>query len=98
MIVSVPILLPADAGAKVILMVQDAPDATLGSQLLVWTKSPVTATPEIASAREPLLDNVAALGLLVVPTSWDSKLRLVGESPAKEVRIPNTPTPLVVPT
>jgi hypothetical protein len=74
---------PLAAGVKVTLIVQLPPAATLAPQVLVWTKSPGLAPEramlEIVKAAEPVLFSVTAWAVLVVPTDWLAKVRLLGE-------------------
>ena len=55
--VRVPVRAPAAVGLNVTVTVQEPPTATL-RQLLVWLKSPVTATPETVAAVVPELVTV----------------------------------------
>ena len=69
---------------KVTLIVQMAPAATLDPQLLVWAKSlalvPETAMLVTLKAALPELVRVIVWAVLVAPTDWFPKARLVGET------------------
>ena len=67
--VSVPVREPPVVGVKVTLIVQLALAATVPPQLLVWTKSPLTAMDEIVSVTVPLFVSVTGCATLLVPTS-----------------------------
>jgi hypothetical protein len=73
----------AREGLKVTLIVQFAPAATELPQVLVWAKSlalvPVIATLETYKVPLPLLLKVTVRAVLVVPTAWFPKDRLVDE-------------------
>jgi len=68
----IPVRVPVAVGAKVTLMVQLAPAATLPPQLLVSEKSdafvPVIARFEMINATLPVLPNVIPCAALVDPT------------------------------
>jgi hypothetical protein len=76
--------LPLADGVKVTLIVQMAPAATLDPQLLVWAKSlalvPETAMLVTLKAALPELVRVIVWAVLVAPTDWFPKARLVGET------------------
>jgi hypothetical protein len=76
--VRAPVLTPFALGAKVTLMVQEVPAATLRAQLLVWEKSPLTVMLVLVSAAVPVLLSVTRCEALVVPTSWPANVRPVG--------------------
>jgi hypothetical protein len=79
-IVTVPVWLPAVIGAKSTEIVQEAPAATLGVQVLVCPK-PVDAVTELTTSEDvPVLVSVTTWEALVEPTFCDAKLRLVGAS------------------
>ena len=65
-----PVRDPAAVGAKVTLIVQEAPGARLEPQLLVWEKSPLAVMLEIVRATAPLLVRSIASGELAVPRPW----------------------------
>jgi hypothetical protein len=75
--VRVPVRVPLPPGVKVTLNVQLAPPATLSPQVLVWAKSPLTATLLMLSGAPPVFFNVTACGKLVVPTSCLPKTMIV---------------------
>src|SRR6266567_963548 len=75
----------ATVGVKVTLIVQEAPNASvlgLMGQLLVWAKSPAFVPPMLIAVRVkapvPLSVSVTVWAVLLVPTAWFAKLRLVG--------------------
>jgi hypothetical protein len=76
----VPVREPAAVGLKPTLMLQLAPAATLVPQLFVAAKSPLAAMPEIVKAEPPVFARVIVCDVLVVPTVWLAKLKLVGVS------------------
>src|SRR6266851_3465721 len=76
--VSLPILVPAAVGAKVILTVQFAPTARLPTQVLVSEKSPLATTLEILKGTLPALLKSAVCAPLVVPTAWLENESLFG--------------------
>jgi hypothetical protein len=76
----VPVREPAAVGLKATLMLQLAPAATLVPQLFVAAKSPLAAMPEIVKAEPPVFARVIVCDVLVVPTVWLAKLKLVGVS------------------
>lgn len=85
---------PVAVGLKVTLTVQLAPAAKVLPQVVVLEKSPAFA-PVIAICHRcivtpPLLVIVTLCGLLLVPTVWLAKLRLVGDRPAA------VPTPVKI--
>ena len=69
-IVTEPRRLPEASGANVIVMVQLFPAATLAGQLLLWAKSPLAVTLEMARAALPVLVNVTVCAALMLPTAW----------------------------
>lgn len=66
--VSVPDRLPTTVGVNVTLIVHFAFSATDAPQVLVWAKSPLTATLVMVSVVGRLLVRVTEIGLLVLPT------------------------------
>ena len=78
--------LPLAAGLNVTLIVQLLPAATELPHVLVWAKSlallPVRARLVILKAALPVLLRVAICAVLVAPTDWLPKARLVGERPS----------------
>ena len=68
--VSVPVRLPTTVGVNVTLIVHLAFPATVVPQVMVWAKSPLTATLVIVSVVGRLLVRVTEIGLLVLPTVW----------------------------
>ena len=79
-IVNVPVRLPVAVGLKVTETVQAAPAAMLMPQVLVCEKSPDAAIELKVKAAEPGLLIATACAVLVVPSVWDAKVKLVGES------------------
>jgi hypothetical protein len=80
---------PGVVGAKVTLIVQLDPGATLEPQLLVSPKFALTAMLEIFKLVLPVLDSVTGCAALVVPTCCPAKLSEVGLSVAfAEVAVP----------
>jgi hypothetical protein len=75
--VRVPVRDPAAVGVNLTVTVQDPPTATL-AQLLVWLKSPVTATPETVAALVPELVTVTVWVAALDPTTVPAKDRLPG--------------------
>src|ERR1039458_4710787 len=75
--VRVPVRLPDAVGLNVTVTVQEPPTAML-VQLLVWLKSPVTATLETVAAVVPGLVTVTVCAAAVEPTSVRAKDRLAG--------------------
>ena len=78
--------LPLAAGLNVTLIVQLLPAATELPHVLVWAKSlallPVRARLVILKVALPVLLRVAICAVLVAPTDWLPKARLVGERPS----------------
>src|SRR5262249_2858601 len=83
-----PFRVPSAVGVKVTLMVQLAPAFTELPQLLFSAKSPLVAMLVMVRVALPLLVRVTVWGLLVVPTLWLPKARLVGD------RVTAGPAPL----
>jgi hypothetical protein len=88
---------PVAAGVNVTLMLQLLYGGIDEGQLLVWPKS-LLFGPEIwmdvmVSGRLPLLVRVAANGLLLMPTVWLPKLRLVGENATNGSLLTSNTTP-----
>jgi hypothetical protein len=78
---------PVAVGLKVAEIEQDAPTARvagLTGHVFVWAKSPtfapVIAMLPIVSGPPPEFVSVVAFAALVVPTTWEPKLWLVGDS------------------
>lgn len=65
-------------GVNVTLIVQTAASAKVEPQLLVWAKSPITATLLIVRAAVPVFWTLTVKGALVEPTSWPPKSTEVG--------------------
>ena len=65
-----PVHEPVTFGAKVTLIVQEAPGARLEPQLLVWEKSPLAVMLEIVRATAPLLVRSIAWGELAELGAW----------------------------
>ena len=89
--------LPLPTGAKVTLMLHEAPAATEPPQLLAWAKSPALTpeSPMLLMVKVPLpeLVRVTVCPALVVPTVWFPKLRLEGETLAADaVPVPERAT------
>ena len=79
--------------------VQEPPTATL-EQLLVWLKSPVTATPETVAAVVPELVTVTVCAAELEPTTVPAKDRLAGAAFSTgpgAVPVPDRLTVLVTP-
>src|SRR5712664_774647 len=68
---------PAAVGVNVTVTAQDPPTAML-VQLLVWLKSPVTATPDTVAAAVPELVTVTVCVEALDPTTVPAKDRLPG--------------------
>jgi len=66
--VKVPVAVPNDCGLNVTLIAQLAPAATEAPQVSVSAKLPLTEMPDMARGRVPVLVNVTACALLVVPS------------------------------
>jgi hypothetical protein len=60
-------------------MVQEAAAAKGLTQLLVWAKLPPVVMLVMVSGARPLLVRLTGLAVLVVPSAWFPKLRLVGD-------------------
>src|SRR5262249_52905143 len=90
----VPVRAKRAAGVNVTLMTQAPPGASAFPQVLVWAKSPVTVTPEMAKGILPVFVTVTACTALVVPTSWLLKLSAAGVTAA--VATPPVPVRLAV--
>jgi hypothetical protein len=83
--VSVPVSGPAEPGAKLTFSVQLLPGASgeTATQFPAAVKLVVTATVPTNKGAPPVLVTVTVCGLLlVVPTTWLPKLRLMGEREA----------------
>lgn len=76
--VTVPYRLPSAVGVKVTDIVQAIPGATLDPQVLSWAKSPLTAMDVMLKAELPVLVRVTGWAALVLPTTWPTKVKLVG--------------------
>jgi hypothetical protein len=80
------VLVPVAAGLNVTLMVQFFPANTLDPQVLVSAKSaefvPVIVMLVMVSVVVPILLRVTVCAVLVVPTVWLEKVRLVGAKEA----------------
>ena len=97
--VNVPVRIPDAVGVKVTLIVQLALPARPDPQLSVSAKSPLTVAPLTVKGVDVRFVRTMGWELLVVPTDWLPKLRLVGANWADAAAIkPKTPTPVVVPT
>jgi hypothetical protein len=77
-IVRVPDAEPTAIGANVTETVQEKPGAMLTLQVLVWLKGAVAVTLVTCMGPVPVFCTVTLLALLVVPSTWDEKLRLAG--------------------
>jgi len=80
LIVNVPVRVALVVGVNVTLIVQVELAATPFPQLSVSAKSPLVKMLVMCKGAVPLLESVTVCGVLVVPTGWPPKLRLVGES------------------
>jgi hypothetical protein len=78
--VTEPYRFPGAVGAKVTVIVHAIPTATLAPQVLVWAKSPLTATLVMFKVPLPVFVRVTVWGALVLPTAWPVKVRLWGTS------------------
>src|ERR1700728_187158 len=76
--VSVPVTVPAPAGAKVTVMAQTDPPARVAGQVLICEKLPLTLIPPTCSAALPLLVRVT-VSVALNPTGT-FRLRLMLES------------------
>ena len=96
MTVAAPVIAPVTLGVKVTLKVQVAAVATVAPQGTlpdgVALKSPLAAMLEMVSVVPELLVSVTVWGALVVPTDWDEKVRLVGDSATGISPVPDRPT------
>jgi len=81
-IVSVPLRVPVAVGVKVTEIVQFLPPATLAPQVLVSAKSPEATIDVTVNAACPELASETVSAVLVVPTLWELKVRLVADSVA----------------
>lgn len=79
-IASAPVRLPAAVGVKVTEMVQLALAVTLVPQVFVWAKSPDATIDVMTRAAVPELVSVTVCAALVIPSTCEAKVRLVGES------------------
>src|ERR1035438_2343065 len=74
---------PVAVGAKITLIMQSAPNATLLPQLFVWEKSsefaPVRPTPVMLRAAVPLLVSMTLCATLGVRIFWELKTRVAAE-------------------
>jgi hypothetical protein len=92
--VRVPSRVPVVVGLNVTETVQFAPvlsDDGLNGQVLVCAKSPVVPIAVIVKGAVPLLVMVTVCAVLVVPTDWLAKVRVVGLK-----LIPGVPVPVPV--
>jgi hypothetical protein len=78
-IVTVPDRDPDAVGAKVTLIVQEAPAATDVPQVFVCAKSPEATMPEMASGPVPVLESVTDWAAEVVPTAWEANVSEAAE-------------------
>jgi hypothetical protein len=67
-------------GLNVTSIVQLLPAATEAPQLLLSAKSPLAAMPEIVKLPVPMFVSVTGCAVLVVPTVWFAKARLVADN------------------
>jgi hypothetical protein len=81
---------PDAEGLKTTLIAQLAPAASDAPQLLVWLKSPVVTSEEIARDMFPLLVSVIVWAVLEVPTSCAAKVSDEGDNAGSAA----TPVPL----
>ena len=85
---------PRHRRVNVTLTVQLAASASVEGergQSLVWAKSPVVPRLEMVNGAVPVLVSVTICSVLVVPTSWSPKVRLVEE---RETAGAGSPTPV----
>jgi len=89
--------LPLAKGVKVTLMVQFAPAATELAHVLVCAKPvafvPVTARPEMVRAALPVFVSLMVCALLVVPTAWLAKVKLIADKLTAGAEAAATPVP-----
>jgi hypothetical protein len=91
--VTAPVRVPVAAGVKVTPKVQKAAGATEAGQLLLVTrKSPPATMLVMVKVAVPVLVKVTVCALLVVPTCWLPKVRLLADRLAMGI----TPVPLKV--
>jgi len=89
----VPLRLPEALGVKVTLIVQFAPDARVGPQLLVCPKFALAAILAMLSVAVPELVSVIGRGWLAVPTTSTPKVKLVVEKETFGDPPPSDPPP-----
>jgi len=77
---SVPVLVPVVVGVKVTLIVQLAPVLSLAVPLFASEKSPLAVMVLMFTVLLPVLVSVTACGVLVVPTGWLAKVRVLLDS------------------
>ncbi len=75
-----PLRVPIAVGLKVTVIVQLPPAFNLEPQLFTCEKSPLAVMLLIFKVAVPGLVSVTVCGVLVVPTSWLPKLRLLLDS------------------
>jgi hypothetical protein len=76
--VKAPERVPTTEGAKLTLIVQEAPAARLAGQLFDWVKSPEGIILVILKLAVPLLVKVIGWAALVAPSGWLAKVSVVG--------------------
>jgi hypothetical protein len=86
--VSVPDRLPTTVGVNVTLMVHLALPSTDAAQVLVWAKSPLTATLVIVNVVGRLFVRVTEIGLLVLPTVWLVNVIAPGDKVTSAMPVP----------
>jgi len=75
-----PVLVPVAIGVKITEIVQLDPALMLLPHVFVWLKSPLATMLLIASVAAPELVRMTLWALLLVPTCWEAKVTLGGES------------------
>jgi len=94
--VRVPVREPPLVGAKMTLMVQELPAATLLPQLLACAKLALAAMPATESAALPVLERVTACELAEEFTMVAAKVSEAGEMPASGAGVVPVPVKLTV--
>ena len=78
--VNVPVWLPVLAGSKKMPMAQENDGCTLFPHVLRGTKPAVAVTEEMVKGASPVFSTVTTEGALLVPTYWEPKLNVGGET------------------
>jgi hypothetical protein len=77
--VTEPVRVPVTRGVKVMLIGQEAPEARLEPQLLVWEKSPLATMLVMLRAAVPLFWSVTLCGLLLESIGCGANVKVVAE-------------------